>query len=116
MDKILKKTSILSWREQKPQFSKALFSINSRNLPWKTDLFPRVNFNVFDKSLLERKEKDIEFCFFQDPDQACVSASEMAYPLFLLQLLQGHQPQTKGQLNSEWIYEVIVSPKMPTKN
>ena len=23
---------------------------------------------------------------------------------------------TKGQLNSEWIYEVIVSPKMPTKN
>ena len=21
----------------------------------------------------------------------------------------------KGQLNSEWIYEVIVSPKMPTK-
>ena len=22
----------------------------------------------------------------------------------------------KGQLNSEWIYEVIVSPKMPTKN
>ena len=23
---------------------------------------------------------------------------------------------TKGQLNSEWIYEVIVSPKMQTKN
>ena len=23
---------------------------------------------------------------------------------------------TKGQLNSEWIYEVIVPPKMPTKN
>ena len=23
---------------------------------------------------------------------------------------------TKGQLNSEWIYEVIVSPKIPTKN
>ena len=22
----------------------------------------------------------------------------------------------KGQLNSEWIYEVIVCPKMPTKN
>ena len=22
---------------------------------------------------------------------------------------------TKGQLNSEWIYEVIISPKMPTK-
>ena len=22
----------------------------------------------------------------------------------------------KGQLNSEWFYEVIVSPKMPTKN
>ena len=22
----------------------------------------------------------------------------------------------KGQLNSEWIYEVIVSPKIPTKN
>ena len=22
----------------------------------------------------------------------------------------------KGQLNSEWIYEVIVSPKMPTKH
>ena len=22
----------------------------------------------------------------------------------------------KGQLNSEWIYEVIISPKMPTKN
>ena len=22
----------------------------------------------------------------------------------------------KGQLNSEWLYEVIVSPKMPTKN
>ena len=87
MDKIKKTTSILSWREQKTQFSKALFSINSRKLPWKTDLFPRVNFNVFDKSLLERKEKDIEFCFFQDPDQACVSASEMAYPLFLLQLL-----------------------------
>ena len=25
-------------------------------------------------------------------------------------------PNSKGQLNSEWIYEVIVSPKMPTKN
>ena len=24
-------------------------------------------------------------------------------------------PKTKGQLNSEWIYEVIVSPKMPSK-
>ena len=24
-------------------------------------------------------------------------------------------PSVKGQLNSEWIYEVIVSPKMPTK-
>ena len=24
--------------------------------------------------------------------------------------------EIKGQLNSEWIYEVIVSPKMPTKN
>ena len=23
---------------------------------------------------------------------------------------------TKGHLNSEWIYEVIISPKMPTKN
>ena len=23
---------------------------------------------------------------------------------------------TKGQLNSEWIYEVVVSSKMPTKN
>ena len=23
---------------------------------------------------------------------------------------------SKGQLNSEWMYEVIVSPKMPTKN
>ena len=23
---------------------------------------------------------------------------------------------SKGQLNSEWIYEVIVSPKIPTKN
>ena len=23
---------------------------------------------------------------------------------------------TKGQLNSEWIYEVIFSPKMPAKN
>ena len=22
----------------------------------------------------------------------------------------------KGQLNSEWIYEIMVSPKMPTKN
>ena len=27
-----------------------------------------------------------------------------------------HITTTKGQLNSEWIYEVIVSPKMPTKN
>ena len=26
------------------------------------------------------------------------------------------QSFTKGQLNSEWIYEVIVSPEMPTKN
>ena len=57
------------------------------NYHGKQTFFPRVNFNVFDKSLLERKEKDLEFCFFQDPDQACVSASEMAYPLFLLQLL-----------------------------
>ena len=24
--------------------------------------------------------------------------------------------RTKGQLNSEWIYEVIISPKIPTKN
>ena len=24
--------------------------------------------------------------------------------------------QAKGQLISEWIYEVIISPKMPTKN
>ena len=23
---------------------------------------------------------------------------------------------TKGQLNLEWIYEVIISPKIPTKN
>ena len=23
---------------------------------------------------------------------------------------------TKGQINSEWIYDVIVSPKLPTKN
>ena len=23
---------------------------------------------------------------------------------------------TKGQLNSEWIYDVIVSPEIPTKN
>ena len=26
------------------------------------------------------------------------------------------QPKSKGQLNSEWIYEVIISPKMPTEN
>ena len=25
-------------------------------------------------------------------------------------------PRAKGQLNSEWIYEVIVSPKMQTQN
>ena len=25
-------------------------------------------------------------------------------------------PEFKGQLNSEWIYEVIISPKIPTKN
>ena len=25
-------------------------------------------------------------------------------------------PRSKGQLNSEWIFEVIVSPKMPTKH
>ena len=25
-------------------------------------------------------------------------------------------PSSKGQLNSEWIYEVIISPKIPTKN
>ena len=31
--------------------------------------------------------------------------------------LEGWLPGTiKGQLNSEWIYVLIVSPKMPTKN
>ena len=31
--------------------------------------------------------------------------------------MQGiHNTDPKGQLNSEWIYEVIVSPKMPTRN
>ena len=30
--------------------------------------------------------------------------------------LSGSRSLIKGQLNSEWIYEVIVSPKMPTKN
>ena len=29
---------------------------------------------------------------------------------------RGRWVSTKGQLNSEWIYEVIVSSKMPTKN
>ena len=31
------------------------------------------------------------------------------------QNLSNQLPIPKGQLNSEWIYEVIVSPKMPTK-
>ena len=29
---------------------------------------------------------------------------------------QNQMTCNKGQLNSEWIYDVIVSPKMPTKN
>jgi hypothetical protein len=30
--------------------------------------------------------------------------------------MEAFSDTVKGQLNSEWIYEVIVSPKMPTKN
>ena len=37
---------------------------------------------------------------------------------FLYQSVQneGYNRHTKGQLNSEWFYEVIVSSKIPTKN
>ena len=35
------------------------------------------------------------------------------YPHCLSRYLDGKK--TKGQLNSEWIFEVIVSPKMATK-
>ena len=34
----------------------------------------------------------------------------------ILRLLQIACSRPKGQLNWEWIYEVIVSPKMQTKN
>ena len=34
---------------------------------------------------------------------------ETSYKIFVYKVI-------KGQLNSEWIYEVIVSPKKPTKN
>ena len=35
----------------------------------------------------------------------------------MLAVLMIHKEgDTKGQLNSEWIYDGIVSPKMPTKN
>ena len=42
----------------------------------------------------------------------------LMYKICKLEFTNGLFPQTlaKGQLNSEWIYEVIVSPKMQTKN
>ena len=39
-----------------------------------------------------------------------------SYFMMKLQSAWSAQQKTKGQLNSEWIYEVIVSPKVPTKN
>ena len=36
--------------------------------------------------------------------------------LMLMRSTNRLKSPTKGQLNLEWIYEVIVSPKMPTKN
>ena len=39
--------------------------------------------------------------------------------MYVIHILEsGHLQNfvTKGHLNSEWIYEVIISPKMPTKN
>ena len=41
----------------------------------------------------------------------CLTDQEFIWVSWLLVELQA-----KGQLNSEWIYEAIVSPKMPTKN
>ena len=41
---------------------------------------------------------------------------KIIHQIFLFVFWRKYKQVTKGQLNSEWIYEVIVSSKIPTKN
>ena len=43
-------------------------------------------------------------------------SNNLLFKSILGQREASYTEDTKDQLNSEWIYEVIVSPKMPTKN
>ena len=67
-----------------------------------------------------------EFLFYRRPffhvyKKKCRSFVKKESEIFSVQMnkrwsIIGNKLFIKGQLNSEWIYEVIVSPKMPTKN
>ena len=58
------------------------------------------------------------FIGFEKSDLSHHLTSATKYKVNLILFIQ-HNPSdiaTKGQLNTEWIYEVIVSPKMSTEN
>ena len=59
-----------------------------------------------------RKEAVVE-AETNERTKAASKLSEMCKALKVEEFFWG---DPKGQLNSEWIYEVIVSPKIPTKN
>ena len=59
--------------------------------------------------------------FFMFTRKKCRSFVKKESEIFSVQMNKrwstiGNKLFIKGQLNSEWIYEVIVSPKMPTKH
>ena len=59
----------------------------------------------------------IQTCLIKNGGKkSCFDYNMMILRLFLLTLHGKKILLFKGQLNSEWIYEVIVSPKVPTKN
>ena len=48
---------------------------------------------------------------WKEPDRLADKHNKLkAFDIFQIEIV------TKGQLNSEWTYEVIISPKMPTNN
>ena len=54
--------------------------------------------------------KHVSVCHSEERPFSCDKVKWYFKPWFFKSVLR------KGQINSEWIYEVIVSPKMPTKN
>ena len=74
-----------------------------------TFLETKSNAGRWQKDLLSQKNRQNVAC-----QQNCTST---AVRIFKIQCnCKASKMVTKGQLNSEWIYEVIVSPKIPPKN